>query len=363
MRALATTHGRLRLPAFLPDATRGVVRALDSADLAACGVDGLMVNTLHLSSHPGATIVSAMGGIHRFMQWPGPIASDSGGYQVFSLIHESANLGSVSRNGFTYRLAKGHKKQTLTPEKAIQKQFQIGADLMFCLDHCTHPTAGADVQRESVEHTIEWARRCREEFDRRAHQRRDDEGRPLLFAVVQGGGDPALRRECAERLVAIGFDGYGYGGWPVDRDGMLVEMVEYVADLVPVDAPKHALGIGKPDNLARCSAMGYNLFDCTIPTRDARHQRLYVFDGDPAEIDLTAGPFYRNLYMQDDKHRRDAGPVSEGCDCLCCRSYSRAYLHHLFAIRDPLAHRLATIHNLRFYSRLMELLRAKTDAT
>jgi queuine tRNA-ribosyltransferase len=362
MRTLATGHGDLRLPAFLPDATRAVVRTLDAADLAECGADGLMVNALHLSSHPGTTVIAGLGGIHRFIRWTRPVASDSGGYQVFSLIRETVNLGSVSREGFTYRLAKGAKKQSLPPEKAIQKQFQIGADIMFCLDHCTHPAEDADVQRQSVEHTVEWARRCREEFDRRAARLEGTE-RPLLFAVVQGGDDPELRRICGERLVQIGFDGYGFGGWPIDRHGALVEMVEHVAGLLPSAAPKHALGIGKPENVVRGFQLGYGLFDCTLPTRDARHQRLYVFDEGWERARLRDSSFYHNLYLQDDKHRRDPGPVDEHCDCRCCQGYSRAYLHHLFAVRDPLGHRLATIHNLRFYARLMERLRmaAKAD--
>ncbi len=362
MKTLSTSHGDMGLPAFLPDATRAVVKTLDAADLAACGVDGLMVNTLHLSSHPGTTVIAALGGIHDFMRWPRPIASDSGGYQVFSLIRESVNLGSVSRDGFTYRSAKGQKKQTLTPERAIRKQFQIGADILFCLDYCTHPGENPAIQRASVEHTVEWARRCREEYDRQASRLGDSQGRPLLFAVVQGGNDPELRRTCAERLLEIGFDGYGFGGWPIDRDGALVEMVEHVAELLPATAPKHALGIGKPENVVRCFDLGYDLFDCTLPTRDARHQRLYVFNEGWDHTSLKDGSFYHNVYLQDDKHRRDRGPVDEQCDCLCCRGYSRAYLHHLFAIRDPLGHRLATIHNLRFYARLMAHLRTAAKA-
>lgn len=357
MRTLPTTNGNLELPAFLPDATRAVVRTLGTADLAACGVDGVMVNALHLSSHPGSTVIAALGGIHRFMGWTRPIASDSGGYQVFSLIRESVNLGSVSRDGFSYQSAKGQKRQKLTPEKAIHKQFQIGADIMFCLDHCTHPSEAPAVQQESVEHTVEWARRCRAEFDRRATRLENAGTRPLLFAVVQGGNDPQLRRICAERLIEIGFDGYGFGGWPVDRDGALVEMVEHLAGLLPGTPPKHALGIGKPENVVRGFRLGYDLFDCTLPTRDARHQRLYVFDEGWEQSNLEDDSFYHYLYLQDDRHRRDPAPVDEHCDCPCCQGYSRAYLHHLSAIRDPLGHRLATAHNLRFYTRLMARLR------
>ena len=362
MKVLPTAHGELRLPAFLPDATRGVVRALDASDVAACGVQGLMVNALHLSSHPGTSVISALGGIHRFAAWDGPIASDSGGFQVFSLLERSPDLGSISDRGFTYRLDRGASRKTLTPEKCIQKQFQLGADIMFCLDHCTHPAQPSDVQRESVEHTVEWARRCREEFDRRAQASAGDERRPLLFAVIQGGDDPDRRHACAERLLEIGFDGYGFGGWPIDRAGGLVEMVEQVAGLVPEGIPKHALGVGKPENVVRGAGMGYDLFDCTIPTRDARHKRLYVFTDKPENVDLRADAFYRNLYMSDEKHTRDPRPLDENCDCLCCQSYSRAHLRHLFAVRDSAAYRLATIHNLRFYAQLMARLREPSGA-
>ena len=346
-----TTHGVLKLPAFLPDATRGVVRALDADGLHGCGISGLMVNTLHLSSHPGTTVVEQLGGIHSFMGWDGPVMSDSGGFQVFSLIAENAKAGRVSKDGFAYRLDRKKKKQNLTPEKCIQKQFHIGADVMFCLDHCTHPDENATAQRESVAHTVNWASRCKEEFERRANSGYSAK----LFAVVQGGTDEGLRRECAERLLEIGFDGYGYGGWPIADDGGLVEAVAQVAELVPVDTPKHALGIGKPENVVRAFELGYHTFDCTIPTRDARNRRLYVSRDD---TDYLSDDFYRYVYIGDERYARDNGPIDATCDGLCCQRYSRAYIHHLFAIGETLALRLATIHNLRFYGRLMERLAA-----
>ena len=343
---LPTAHGALRLPAFLPDATRGAVRAADAVDLAAVGIEAVVVNTLHLSHRPGADLLARLGGVHRYMGWDRPVVSDSGGFQVYSLVTGREKLGSVSARGFTYRMEKGGKSQTLTPEKCIQRQFRIGADVMYCLDHCTHPEAPAEEQRASVEHTVAWARACRDEFDRRAEKL---DARPQLFAVVQGGNDPALRRECAARLVEIGFDGFGFGGWPIDREGALVEMVAFVASLLPDDLPRHALGIGKPENLVAAFRAGYNIFDCVIPTRDARHKRLYTFADGPA--------LYRCVYLQDEKHARDGGPLEEGCDCPLCARYSRAYLHHMFRFDDPVAYRLATLHNLRFYARLVERLR------
>lgn len=356
--ALHTLHGELPLPAFIPDATRAVVRSVDSTDLAEANVSGLMVNTFHLSSRPGVSAVGSIGGIHDFMGWHGPVAADSGGFQVLSLLSDNPALGSVTDRGLVYRRARGGEKETLTPEKCIERQFRLGADIMFCLDYCTHPDAPASIQSESVRLTVEWARRCKETFLRQVDQRGlSDHERPLLFAVVQGGNDRELRRVCADQLVEMGFDGYGYGGWPIDDDGGLVDGVGMVAELTPDEAPKHALGIGKPENVVRAAAMGYNTFDAVIPTRDARHKRLYVTCDDFASLTWKAEGFYANLYIEDARYARDRRPVEESCDCLCCRNYSRAYLRHLFDIRDALALRLATIHNLRFYTRLMSRLR------
>lgn len=358
MKALSTGHGTLRLPAFLPDATKGVVRTVDSADLAGVGVEGIVVNVLHLSSHPGASVVASMGGMGGFMGWRGVVACDSGGFQVYSLVAGSGKMGSVTERGFTYRLAKGGKKETLTPEKCIERQFQIGADIMFCLDYCTHPDAPDEVQRESVARTVSWAKRCREEFERQV-ERRPSDRKPMLFAVVQGGADGDLRRECAEGLLSIGFDGYGYGGWPVDSAGELVEMVERVRELVPEESPLHALGIGKPESVVRCAGMGYDLFDCTLPTRNARRGRLYAATDGFASAPAGGAGFYGYVHIGDDRYRRDERPVEEGCDCPACRSHSRAYLRHLFEIGDAAGQRLATLHNLRFYARLMARLQSE----
>jgi queuine tRNA-ribosyltransferase len=348
----------LKLPAFFPDATRGVIRSVSSEDLESCGIHGVMVNVFHLIARPGIRVIAAGGGIGRFMNWRGAVAADSGGFQVYSLLNESPRNGSISNKGFVCRLERGGDKILLTPEKCVQSQFRLGADILFCLDCCTHPDVPADRQRQSVEWTVAWARKCRETYDRLVEQKDLSPGqRPLLLAVVQGGENPELRRECAERLLEIGFDGYGYGGWPVGRDGCLGESVAQVAELTPGDRLRFGLGIGKPENLVAAFNVGYRLFDCVIPTRDARRQRLYVFNDAPEnspENSIPAGrDFYRCLYLQDSKHLHDQQPVDAGCDCLCCSGYSRAYLHHLFRIGDCLANRLATIHNLRFYTRLV----------
>ncbi|MGD2092796.1 MAG: tRNA guanosine(34) transglycosylase Tgt [Candidatus Aminicenantes bacterium] len=361
LRILETSNGELPLPAFMPDATRGVVRTLDAKELQDSGIKCLMVNALHLSNHPGIYVIKKHGGIHQFMGWDGPIFSDSGGFQVFSLINGSSKMGSVTNRGFVYRLTKGGKKNILTPEKSIQKQFQINADVMFCLDYCTHPEANEKLQTESVQITIEWAKRCKQEFERQLNQQKITGKPPLLLAVIQGGNSKELRKRCAERLFEIGFDGYGYGGWPVDQEGNLVEAVEMVAEGVTGDYPLHGLGIGKPGNIVQAFRMGYNLFDCVLPTRDARHNRLYIFNDKIENLNFEEKDFYDYHYIQDNRHARDTKPVDEYCDCFCCQNYSRAYLHHLLKIEDPLLNRLATIHNLRFYSKLMELLQERAN--
>jgi len=349
---LATNHGTVRLPAFLPDATRAVVRSVDAEDLRRVGIQALTASTFHLAHRPGLGAVRAVGRLHAFMGWDGPILTDSGGFQVYSLLAESGKLGSITKKGFHYRLEPGADRTTLTPARCVQTQLALGADAAVCLDHCTHPSAPPDEQRRSVENTLRWARRCREEFDRLTADRED---KPRLLAVVQGGADPDLRKRCAEELLGVGFDGYGFGGWPVDDEGALSEMVPLVADILRGRGLLWGLGIGKPEHIAAAAACGYDLFDCVLPTRDARHRRLYVWRDAPAGGER----FYDRLYIQDARHRRDPSPVDATCDCPCCRTYSRAYLHHLFHIGDGLAARLATLHNLRFYTRIMESLRGK----
>ena len=354
--SLETRRGALKLPAFLPDATRAVVRTLDSTDLSAVGVDAIVVNTFHLLRAPGARLIKAAGGVHRFMGWDGPVLSDSGGFQVFSLIRQNPAAGTIRANEVIFKEPDTGEKVVLTPEKCIQLQFQLGSDIVMCLDDCTSAEDDLAEQERSVERTVRWAKRCRAEFDKLARGLRGP--KPLLFAVVQGGASEALRRQCAADLAAIGFDGFGYGGWPIGPDGaLLAGLMRFVADALPDDAPLHALGVGRPDHVVRAHALGYTIFDCALPTRDARHQRLYAFL--PGSDRLHADtPFYDVVYALDQKHANDFGPIDTTCDAICCTRYSRAYLRHLFKVQDATAQRLATLHNLRFYARLIERLRA-----
>ena len=340
---LSLPHGEVSLPAFFPDATRGVVRCVDAHDLRNCHVPGLVMNAYHLLTKPGPSTVKALGGLHKFSGWNAPILTDSGGFQVFSLIRENSKFGEIRRNEIIFRPDKG-KKTVLTPEKCIQAQFAYGSDVIMCLDYCTHPDDPPEINRLSVDITIQWARRCKDEYNRLTKSMQTGE-KPQIFGIIQGGGDLALRKECADALIEIGFDGFGFGGWPLDSSGRLCEeILAYTASLMPNKTPKYAMGLGKPEGIDACIKMGYNLFDCVIPSREARHNRLYVFND----------KFYEYYYPLDDIHRRDPRPVSALCDCHLCQNYSRGYLRHLLAIGDSLGLRLATIHNLRFYTMLME---------
>ena len=356
---LGTRHGTLDVPTFLPDATRAGVRGVSSADLRQVGIEGVVVNAFHLLRRPGARVVQAAGGIHRFMDWSGPVLSDSGGFQVWSLIRQDPNRGVIRDNEVIFREPSTGERWTLTPERVVSFQLQIGSDIVVCLDDPTDVELPEAEQERSVERTVKWARRCRDELDRLVTQRRDAEP-PRIFAVVQGGGIETLRRHCAQALAEIGFDGYGFGGWPLDADGGLItDPLRWVAEALPAEAPKHALGIGRPDHVVSAFALGYSIFDCALPTRDARHGRLYAFKPDwRAGRPSPGDPFYRAVRILDPEYRVDHEPVEDGCDCPLCSRHSAAYLHHLFKVGDASAERLATLHNLRFYVRLFGLLRS-----
>lgn len=347
MKNINLIHGNINLPAFFPDGTYGVIKSLDSNDLLGCGINGIVMNAFHLHSKPGLSIIKKHGGINKFIGWNNPILTDSGGFQVFSLLRENKMNGQIRANEIIFRPNQGKGKIIFTPQKSIQLQFAVMSDIIMCLDYCTHPDDSYDIQKKAVETTIRWAKMCKDEYEiQYKNYKYTPENRPLLFGIIQGGNDESLRKECAEALLEIGFDGFGFGGWPLDSQGNLTyDILKYTADLIPDNYVKYAMGIGKPEEILQCVEMGYNLFDCVIPTREARHHRLYVY--------TNTGFDYEYLYIMDDKYIADTSPVSDLCDCYCCRNFSKSYLHHLFKINDSLAFRLATIHNLRFYSMLV----------
>lgn len=357
---LQLAHHRLRLPVFMPDATLGVVRSLDSTDLRQCGIEAVVMNTFHLMQRPGSSTIQALGGLHKMSAWPHPIMTDSGGFQAYSLIQQNAKFGSINADGITFKPEASERKFHLTPEKTVQLQVSYGADIVVCLDECTHIDAPFEVQKLSVERTIDWARRCKSEFQHLMRQKKlPQDQQPLLFAVIQGGGDYELRRRCAEALLEIGFDGFGYGGWPLDKHGnLLTDIIAHTRELIPRTFPMHALGVGHPDNIVACYRIGYDMFDSSLPTRDARNGRLYIFEGDTEEQYILSGnKRVSYIYISDEKYIKSDAPLSRTCDCLACANYSLGYLHHLFKIGDSLFFRLATMHNLRFIVQLMTRLR------
>lgn len=350
---LQLPRGTVRLPAFLPDATRGFVRGADASDLREAGAEALVMNVFHLAIRPGAGAVKALGGLHALYAWNGPILTDSGGFQAYSLIRQNPSRGSVTDRGLTF-LPEGRSRPVqLTPEKSLHLQLAFGADIAVCLDDCTHAEAPLAEQEAAVERTLRWARLTKTAFERLVPGGKQAASRPLLFGVVQGGGSAALRKRCAEALLETGFDGFGFGGWPFTEDGSLLrEMLAAVREFIPPAYPLHALGVGHPEHVAACVRLGYTLFDSALPTRDARSGRLYA--GVPGER-------LQVVYIDDGKHTRERRPIQEGCDCRACASASLGFLRHLRVCGDPLFARLATIHNLRYMFRLMEHLRDRTN--
>ncbi len=351
-------NNNLQLPAFLPDATSGYVRAVDSRDLEKVGIQALVMNTFHLMQKPGSSTIQSFNGLHQFADWHNLIITDSGGFQAYSLIHQSDKFGILTDRGILFRPEGKNRKFILSPEKSIQLQMSYDSDVVICLDDCTHVDASREDQELSVRRTIDWANRCKKAYRQQVEQRQlNEKDRPLIFGVIQGGGHPDLRKECAEALLEIGFDGFGYGGWPLDAQGnLLTDIVALTRELVPTDYPMHALGIGHPLNLVKTFRLGYQIFDCALPTRDARHGRLMRFSTDHSEH-LSGESWMEYVYIQDKKHIKNSEGISEVCDCPVCSHYSIGYLHHLFKTGDWLFQRLATLHNLRFMTQLTDRLR------
>lgn len=342
----------------MPDATRASVRGIASHELSRIGLEALVVNTYHLMLHPGSERIAAAGGVHRFMHWDRPLLSDSGGYQVFSLIHKNPELGKLTEEGAEFRSPEDGTKYLLTPERSIEIQFDLGVDMLVVLDDPRPNDVGDAEMRESVERTVAWAARARAEYDRQVAARGlDDATRPLIFGVVQGGLLPELRRHCAAELIKLDFDGYGFGGRHVDSEGnFLEEILRVTAAAIPEDRLRFALGIGTPEDIVRSYALGWDMFDCVIPTREGRHGRLFIMRN---EVALSSPDFYRAINIRNEQYKTDDGKIDPACDCALCRDYTPSYLHHLMRVGEPLALALASEHNLRFYLRLMERLRTQ----
>lgn len=352
---LQTNHGVLQTPFFMPDATRGVIKSLSTDDLEKLGLPAMVVNTYHLLLQPGVSLIKKTHGVHNFMAWNKPLLSDSGGYQVFSLIHKNPKLGKIYADKVKFKSPLNGIEHELTPEKSVQIQFDLGTDMIVCLDDCPPHNYSEQAISESVSHTIAWAKRCKTEYSRQLKKRKiKNSARPLLFGVIQGGKSKKLRQECAIALIKIGFDGLSYGARPIDENGkFMADILRTTAQSIPENYVRFGLGIGLPEDIVRCVKMGWDMFDCVIPTREARHGRLYFFSG---QGKLT-GKFYQIININNAQFAKDFSSINSASKMPLLRDYFKAYLHHLFKINEQLGQSLATINNLEFYMDLMAKIR------
>ncbi|MBI4054959.1 MAG: tRNA guanosine(34) transglycosylase Tgt [Elusimicrobia bacterium] len=336
--ALETRHGLVETPAFFPVATQASVKALDTSDLEELEVQGLLANAYHLYLKPGAQVLTQAGGLHAWMDWQGPILTDSGGFQVWSLAH----LCRVREEGVLFRSHHDGSLVFWSPEQVIDFQHQMGSDILTPLDVCLPYPSPTEKLREASQRTERWARIS---FQR--HQRLcsgTGDRRPLLFAILQGGTHKALRRSQIEALLEMGWDGYALGGLSVGEPKALTwEVLGLTSDLLPSCAPRYLMGMGTPEDILKSVEQGMDIFDCVWPTRNARNGQV-----------LTSGG---RIYIKNASYRRDFAPLEEGCRCLTCRRYSRAYLHHLYRVREISAARLLSLHNVAFLVRWMRLIR------
>jgi queuine tRNA-ribosyltransferase len=363
IKKIKTNHGILSTPFFMPDATRALVKFLDIDEVAESGIGALVVNTLHLYLEPGLKIIKKAGGVHKFMNWDKPILSDSGGYQVFSLIHKNPKMGKITDHGAVFHSPIDGSVHELTPEKAIQIQFDLGVDMMVCLDDCPPNDFSREDISKAVERTIAWAARCRKEYDKQLKKRKIIKAkRPLLFAVIQGGAELDLRERCTRELVKLNFDGYGFGARHVDKEGKFLDKVlQFTASLIPKDKIRFALGVGLPEDIVRCYEMGWDMFDCVIPTREGRHGKLFNFchperlakDLSVQKFNTNRNIFYKTANTGNSRFAADFSAINKNSRLAPLREHTKAYLHHLFKINDPLGARLASLNNLEFYSELM----------
>ena len=328
---LTTGHAEVNTPAFMPVGSLGPVKGLEPEDLQSLGFRLILNNAYHLYLRPGHKIVADMGGLHAFTGWPGAILTDSGGFQIFSL----AKLCEVTDEGVTFQSHIDGSTHFITPEKAIEIEEALGADIIMVLDQCKALPAGREIIRESVRRTQLWAERCQ------ASRRRTDQA---LFGIVQGGLEADLRVASARELVRLGFDGYAIGGLSVGEDKSdMYAMLDVTVPELPESKPRYLMGVGHPEDLVEGVARGIDLFDCVVPSRHGRTGSLFTTTG--------------RVVIKQAQYAEDERPIDPDCGCPVCRRYSRAYLHHLFMVKEMLGARLNTIHNLWYFSELMRRIR------
>jgi queuine tRNA-ribosyltransferase len=359
---LYTPHGVVETPTFMPVGTAGTVKGMTQEQLEQLGVQVLLANTYHLYLRPGHEVIRDLGGLHRFMGWPHPILTDSGGFQVMSL----KGLGRVTEDGVWFRSHLDGSSHFLTPERAVEIQLVLGADIIMTLDECVEYPASHETLRRAVKLTGRWARRAKQFYSEQqasAESRgsgpgvRDSQAVPslepnpqsripnsALFGIVQGGTEKALRRESTEEILEIGFEGYAIGGLSVgEPKSETYEVAEYTAEWLPEDRPRYLMGVGMPEDLVECVARGIDLFDCVMPTRNARNGCVFTSEG--------------KLVIKNARYARDERPLDPACACSVCRRYSRSYLRHLFVAGEMLGGILSTHHNLYFYLDTMRKIR------
>jgi queuine tRNA-ribosyltransferase len=331
---LKTAHGTIETPVFMPVGTLASVKSLTPEELEVSGAQIILGNTYHLYLRPGCQVIERFSGLHDFMHWHHPILTDSGGFQVFSL----AKLSKLSAEGYAFQSHIDGSRHVLTPEKAVDVQMCLNSDIMMCLDQCISYPVERGAAADAMELTTQWARRCK------AHWMGKGENTNSLFGIVQGGMFTDLRAQSAEELAQMDFPGNAVGGLSVgEPTELMYEMADYTLPLLPHDRPKYIMGVGTPEDLVELTHLGADMFDCVMPTRNARNGQLFTPHG--------------NLNICNARFREDTDPIDSDCDCYTCRHYSLAYLRHLYMARELLAYRLNTIHNVHYYLNLAKAMR------
>jgi queuine tRNA-ribosyltransferase len=330
---VVTRHGEFDTPAFMPVGTQGTLKGLLPDHVRAAGAQIILGNTDHLMLRPGAEVVRELGDLHRFMAWPGPILTDSGGFQVFSL----ADINKITDDGVEFVSHVDGSRVSLTPARSVQVQNALGADIIMAFDECPDPNKPREYQQLAVDRTLRWAEECQA-----AHARPGDQS---LFGIVQGGTDAALRTYCAQRLIALDFPGYAIGGLAVGEGFEAMKRILHaVAPMLPTSKPRYLMGVGFPRDIAHAVAAGVDMFDCVLPTRNGRN--AYAF--------TASGP----LRLRNSKFTRDPAPIEPGCDCYACHHFTRGAIRHFFFAGEMLGPVLVSLHNIRFYQRFMADIRS-----
>jgi len=342
---LMTAHGEVATPCFMPVATQGTIKTLSNQDMLDCGIQMILSNAYHLYLRPGIDVIKKAGGLHKFMSWSGPILTDSGGYQIFSL----ADLKKVKKDGVHFNSHIDGAKHFLTPENVVEIQSDLGSDVMMPLDECLPYPSQRDQVESSIEITLDWALRSKNHFTQYAIVQSEAEPprrglntqyKPMLFGIVQGSTYLDLRKKCIEELVQIDFDGYAIGGVCVGEGGdLILEVTEFTADLLPQNKARYLMGLGTPLDVINAVSKGIDMFDCVVPTRNGRNGQAFTENGP--------------LQLRNSPYADDFSPIERGCDCYACKNHTRGYIRHLFNTSEILGLRLVSLHNIHFYATLM----------